>query len=85
MNHAGQLLVGTYSTGAYKFDPRTETFIPIKLPPGTTSYSTIRDIFCDSRNDTWFATEYNGLIRLNHETNEFERFVHDDNDSKQPY
>jgi ligand-binding sensor domain-containing protein/signal transduction histidine kinase len=81
MNKAGELWVGNYSTGAYKFDPSTETFIPIKLPLGITSYSTIRDIFCDSRNDTWFGTEYNGLIRLNHTTGTFEQFVHHDNDS----
>ena len=81
INKAGELWVGNYSTGAYRFDPNTETFIPIKLPIGTASYNTIREIFCDSRNDTWFATEYNGLIRLNNGTNEFDRFIHDDNNS----
>jgi signal transduction histidine kinase/ligand-binding sensor domain-containing protein len=81
LNTAGDLLVGNYSTGAYKFDPQSDTFIPIPLPVGTTPNSYIRDIFCDSRNDTWFATGYDGLIRLNHETNEFERFVHIERDS----
>ena len=80
-NNAGQLFVGNYSTGAYTFDQKTETFTPVQLPLGTTSYCTIRDVFCDSRKDTWFATEYNGLIRMSHETGTFEKFVHDDKDT----
>jgi signal transduction histidine kinase/ligand-binding sensor domain-containing protein len=81
LNTSGEVWVGNYSTGAYKLDPVTDTFLPISFPPGITSYSTIRDILSDSRNDTWFATEYNGLIRWNHATGTFDRFVHHDHDS----
>ena len=77
----GELWVGNYSTGAYKFDTITEKFKPITLPVGSIRYNTIRDIYCDSNNDIWFATEYNGLIRLNRKTGEFERFTHNEADA----
>ena len=78
---SGDLWIGNYSSGIYKFDPATETFIHINLPGGLTRFQTIRDIYCDSRNDMWFATEYNGLFRMKHETGEMESFIHTENDS----
>jgi signal transduction histidine kinase/ligand-binding sensor domain-containing protein len=78
---SGELWIGNYFTGIYKFDPEKETFINVKLPSGVSSYNTIRDILCDSHNDMWFATEYNGLFRMNRETGEFENFIHNESDS----
>jgi signal transduction histidine kinase/ligand-binding sensor domain-containing protein/CheY-like chemotaxis protein len=78
---SGELWIGNYSSGLYKFDSIKETFIHVNLPGGITHYQTIRDIVCDSQDDMWFATEYNGLFRMKHETGEMESFVHKENDS----
>jgi ligand-binding sensor domain-containing protein len=78
---SGELWVGNYSSGIYKFDPAKETFIHLNLPGGLTRYQTIRDIYCDTKGDMWFATEYNGLFRMKHETGKIESFIHKENDS----
>jgi len=78
---AGELWVGNYLTGAYKFDPVQETFIPFSLPVESQAYNTIRNIFCDSRGDKWFATDYNGLIWYSNSTGKFKKFTADKNDS----
>jgi signal transduction histidine kinase/ligand-binding sensor domain-containing protein/CheY-like chemotaxis protein len=81
LSPSGELWIGNYTSGIYKFDPAKETFIHLNLPGGLTRYQTIRDIYCDAHNDMWFATEYNGLFRMKHETGEMETFIHSENDS----
>ncbi len=68
---AGELWVGNYLTGAYKYDYVHETFVPFALPVATPAYNTIRNIYCDSRHDKWFATDYNGLIWYSNSTGKF--------------
>jgi signal transduction histidine kinase/ligand-binding sensor domain-containing protein/CheY-like chemotaxis protein len=81
LSENNELWIGNYSTGAYKYDPYTEKFKSIKFPAGINTFNTIKDIFCDSYNDVWFASDFNGLIRLNLESGEFDRFIHDEKDS----
>ena len=76
-----ELWVGNFSSGAYKFDPYIKKFKSVKLTTEATTYSSISDIFCDSYNDLWFATDTKGLIRLNRESGESEKFIHDEKDS----
>ncbi len=76
-----ELWVGNFASGAYKFDSSTEKFKPVKLPIETQGYNTIRDILCDSYNNVWIATDVNGLIKMNLESGEFERILHNDKDS----
>jgi len=77
----GQLWIGNYSTGVYRYEPRTETFVPVKIPVTLSQYNTIRDIFCDSYDNMWFATEHNGLIMMDQQTGEFETYLHKENDT----
>ncbi len=76
-----ELWVGNYASGAYQFDPTTEKFKAIELSTDSNAYISIRDIFCDSHNDIWFSSDSYGLIRLNRESGEFDRFIHDERDS----
>ncbi|MBN1414988.1 MAG: response regulator [Bacteroidales bacterium] len=78
---SGELWIGNYSAGAYRYNPGTETFIPVEIPLTLSPYNTVRDILCDSKNDMWFAMEYNGLIRMDGKTGEFETFLHIENDT----
>ncbi len=78
-----RLWIGTFAAGAYLFDPRTEKFKPVifdDMTGKTTSYI-IRDILCDSRNDVWFATQLNGLIKIDHNTGHTEIISSDVKDS----
>jgi signal transduction histidine kinase/ligand-binding sensor domain-containing protein/CheY-like chemotaxis protein len=76
-----ELWIGNYLTGVYKYDPVRETFIPFALPVESPAYNTIRNIFCDSRSDKWFATDYNGLIWYSNNTGKFEKFITSNTDS----
>jgi Predicted periplasmic ligand-binding sensor domain len=80
-NKDNELWVGNYSSGAYKFDPTTEKFKSIKFISEATAYISIRNILCDSYNDVWFATDTYGLTRMNRESGEIDRFIHDEKDS----
>ncbi len=84
-NHAGEIWVGNFETGAYLFDPETERFklmFSLKDIAGELkAYSAIIDILSDSKGDVWFATLGRGLVRLNRETGEYEHFTHDEKDS----
>ncbi len=79
--NAGELWVGSYLTGVYKYDAVNKTFMPFALPVETPAYNTIRNIFCDSRNDKWFATDYNGLIWYSNSKGKFEKFIANNTDS----
>lgn len=77
----GELWVGNYLTGVYKYDAVHEAFIPFALPVETPSYNTIRNIYCDSGNDKWFATDHDGLIWYSNSTGKFRKFTASDKDS----
>ncbi|MBN2272819.1 MAG: response regulator [Bacteroidales bacterium] len=78
---SGELWIGNYSTGIYRYEPFTDTFTPVIIPVAISQYNTIRDIICDSEGNMWFASEHNGLTRMDGETGEFDRFIHIDNDT----
>lgn len=80
-NKDNELWVGNYLSGAYKYDPSTEKFKSIKFISGAITYISIRDILCDSYNDVWFASDTYGLTRMNRESGEIDRFMHDEKDS----
>ncbi|MBA7526334.1 Sensor histidine kinase RcsC [subsurface metagenome] len=68
----GEIWIGTFAAGAFLFDPATDKFNPVALEGAESKLPSfiVRDILCDNNNDIWFATQRNGLIRLNKETGE---------------
>jgi PAS domain S-box-containing protein len=80
----GQLWVGNFRTGAYFLDTNTYKFTPFPIIDSTNkqlSFIILRDILCDYRNDIWFGTQGNGLIRYNSTTENYEQFVYKEDDS----
>ncbi|UCH13123.1 MAG: response regulator [Bacteroidales bacterium] len=67
-----KIWIGTFAAGAYLLDPQADKFKPVVIDimnNRSTSYI-IRDILCDHKNNLWFATQRDGLIKYNHKTGE---------------
>ncbi|MCG8579681.1 MAG: hypothetical protein MI866_07185, partial [Bacteroidales bacterium] len=65
----GNLWLGTWGDGIYKFDPKQEEFEQIDIKPGgnegaSTDYDVILDMYEDKEGDIWIGTDGGGVIRL---------------------
>lgn len=65
----GDLFVGTWGQGLYRFDINDHAFHKICISPESTSrskmdFDIILDIFQDERSDIWIGTDGGGIVRM---------------------
>lgn len=80
---SGNLWVGTWKLGLYKFDPKTEKvtrFLNIPGDPTSLGHNTIRCIYEDRSGGLWIATFGGGLDKYEPLDDTFYHFRHNPND-----
>ena len=78
-DHNGQIWIGTEG-GLSCYNPETnvfQTYLPDPDDPSSLGDFIIHDIYEDSRNQLWIATEEGGVNRFNRSTQSFTRFRHE--------
>src|SRR6056297_1764917 len=68
LDHHGQLWIGTFGGGFYRFQPLNNKFIKYD------KYLYIRDITEDSYGNLWLATDSDGLIKFNPDNQEYTQY-----------
>jgi signal transduction histidine kinase/ligand-binding sensor domain-containing protein len=79
-DRAGDLWIGTWSSGLNKFVRETETFIHFRhdpQDPQSLSHNGIRSIYQDRSGTLWIGTNGGGLNRFDPETEQFTHYRHD--------
>ncbi len=62
----GELLVGTWGAGLWKYDYNRQAFTKIEIElPGKQVVDVVTDIFEDENKILWISTQKNGIVKLN--------------------